>query len=282
MSLFAQDFRSDIQELAKKTKDPSLAKEEGYPICYPTTFLPLDYRNGLRVSYRTIDEQINYSYDAIGMNAGRLSMFVGKNGSGKTALAIQMAASIVQRFRNSVVIHLDPETGTNKMRISNLTGWSARAIEEKYILSSNINTPDSVKTVITRHCRNKLLQAVNNPKESCYFTGLYDIYNKPIYEIIPTVFIIDSIPMLYKGAEEGESSNMTAAISAKAITDLVKTITPLCKKANVLVFAINHIQDNINTNAFIPQQAQNNYLTQSEKIPGKAYFETLLAGLKAI
>lgn len=261
-----------MQELAKKTKDPSLAKEDGYPICYPTSFLPLDYRNGLKVSYESMDMNTRYTYDAIGINSGAMVMFIGKNGSGKTAIAIQAATSIAQRFKNSCVLHLDLERGTNKMRIKMLSGWDALTIQNKYILSSNINTPETVKQTIVMHCKNKLLAAANNPSEACYFTGLYDMMGQPIYELVPTIVLLDSIPMLYKGNEEGATNQIVGAHTAKAISDLVKTVVPMCKKANVLFFVINHINDKISTNSFIPQQAQNNYLTQSESLPGKHGF----------
>lgn len=267
MSLFMEEFRADMNDLAKKTKDPSLAMETGYPICLPTSFLPFDYKNGLEVSYQHTSGECLYKYDAIGINGGSLIMFIGKNGSGKTAIAIQMATSIAQRFANSAVIHYDLEKGTNKMRIAMLSGWNSTMIENKYFLTRNINTIEMIKRSVIMHCKSKLMAVANKTEGAKYFTGILDIYGRPVYEIVPTFVILDSIPMLYRGNEEGESSNMEGARTAKEISDFFKTVLPWCEKANVCFYAINHLNQKIST-GFIPTQAQNNYLAQDESIYG--------------
>lgn len=211
-SIFANAFRENIQELAKKTKDPTLAKEDGYPICIPTALPPFDYRNGMRVELETRDLSKQYVYEAIGLGSGSLNMVIAKSGSGKTAFAIQTACAIAQRFRSSFVIHFDLENGTNKMRIKNLSGWNTAAIADKYWLKSGSIGADMIKKILLDHAKMKIAMSLTNPLESTYFTGTYDLDGNPVYELVPTVCIIDSIPMIYEVDESGESNNMTGNI----------------------------------------------------------------------
>lgn len=271
-NLLSAGFREDMKELAKKTKDPSLAIEEGYPILIPTTFTPFDYKNGMMVDLTTVDEKFHYTYPTAGLGSGSMVMFIGLNGSGKTALAIQMATSIVGRFKNSIVIHDDLEKGTNKMRVKLLSGWSSAMIESKYILRSRSSTSNNFKQSIFTHIKRKLELVDQYPDEMTYFTGTYDVYGKPVYEIIPSVYILDSLPMLQDVDNDEKAfmnmTNMDGARNAKTNADIFKKVVPLLGKANVLLFVINHINNKIEANPFSHTQAQNNYLGQNESIVG--------------
>lgn len=78
--LLMQDFMNTMEEKAKKLKNPSLASRMEYPVGYPTTFLPLDFMNGVRVNIDNINEPITYTYDSIGLGEGSICMLVGKPG----------------------------------------------------------------------------------------------------------------------------------------------------------------------------------------------------------
>lgn len=272
MSLLATDFREEMQAMAKKFKDPGLCDEQGYPISYPTGFFPFDYRNGLRVYTSHMTEDVSYVYDSIGIGEGSIVMVIGKTGTAKTTWVIQTAAGIVQRFPNSVIIHDDIESGTNKSRISNITGWDSRRIQNQYILRDKGINSDNFFTRVKTHCDRKVELAEKMPNELTYFTGIIDIYGKPVYQIIPTVYILDSLPLLVPKdmtEEEKIAGNMSAAQVAKLNTQTFKRLTPELKKANVILFVINHINQNININPFAPKQAQINYLKQDEVLPGR-------------
>ena len=278
VNLLSSGFREDMQELAKKTKDPSLAMEDGYPILIPTTFPPFDYRNGLMVDMDTVDNKTHITYPTMGLGAGSMVMFIGLNGSGKTAAAINLATSITGRFRHSIVIHDDPEKGTNKMRVKILSGWSSAMIENKYILRSKSTTIDNFKNSIYKHIERKLQLVQQYPSEMMYNTGVLDVHGNPVYEIIPSVYILDSLPMLQDIDKVDEKSimadtNMDGARNAKKIGSTLKKIVPLLGKANVLLFVINHINNKIEANAFVHTQAQNNYLGQGEAIVGESLTE---------
>lgn len=269
-SLFAGLFREGLEELAKATKDPTLLKEDGFPIAIPSSFTPFDYRNGMKVKLDTTDGNTQFIYDALGLATGSLNMYLGKNGSGKTAMAIQKACSIAQRFKNSFIFHFDLERGTNKMRILNLSGWSSKMLK-KYWLKSGAMSIEMITKIILEHADQKRKAAILNPAEAMYFTGTYDVEGKKVYEMVPTICILDSVPMLYSAGKDGKkdenTSNMTGARNAKAISDMIKNILPEISQTNIIVLAINHINQKINT-GFFPTQAQNNYLSQDESIPG--------------
>lgn len=270
-SILCNGFRDIMKDAAKKFKDPSLCAEQGCYISYPTTFLPLDYMNGLRIPITTMEEDVQFVYDSLGIAEGSINMIVGPTSTAKTTLAIQMACRITQRFQASCVIHEDAEAATNKSRIQNISGWNSKMIKNKYIIRDVGITTDSFFQRAVAHCKQKMLLANQYPDTLYYNTGIIDEEKQMVKKLVPTVIIMDSLPMLMpvKMAEdEGFGSNMNAAHVAKANTIMFKKLIPLIKEANVIIFLINHLQDNINTNAFLPQAAQINYLKQSEKIPG--------------
>ena len=69
-------------------------------------------------------------------------------------------------------------------------------------------------------------------------------------------------------AEKDElSGSMTASSIAKSNTQLLKKVAQLCKEANIILFTINHILDEIQM-GFIPKAAQISGLKQGERLPG--------------
>lgn len=271
LSLFAEEFRTEINEIAKKTKDPSLASEQQLPISYLTTFLPLDYMNGMRVTNEMYTDDKVIVYDSLGLSAGSINMFIGPPGCGKSTFAIQAATAITQRFKNSVILHEDLETATSKSRIRTISGWNSRHIQNKYIIRDEGISTDSFHKRVQLHCEQKLKLYKERPEDVTYFTGLIDIHGKPVYRLIPTVVILDSLPLLNPlgiTKEEELAGNMSAAQVAKLNKQVFSRLTPLLKAANVLLFVINHINQNISINMFQPAKAQINYLKQNESLPG--------------
>lgn len=79
-SLLINEFRETLNDMSKKMKDPNIADEVGYPISYATSFLPFDYRNGIRVNTMHMYEDIEYIYDSVGIGEGSINMVIGKTG----------------------------------------------------------------------------------------------------------------------------------------------------------------------------------------------------------
>jgi RecA/RadA recombinase len=87
----------------------------------------------------------------------------------------------------------------------------------------------------------------------------------------PTVVIVDSIAMMMPRdvlAAEEISGQMTATALAKANTQLFKRLVQVAMQANIIFFFINHINQKIEANAAVPTQAQINFLTMNETLPG--------------
>lgn len=194
-SMLMDCFREEMVNLSKKMKDPSLAKESGYPISYLSSFLPLDYKNGSHITLDCFNGN-NYSYDSLGIEEGSMVMVIGKTGSAKTTLVVQTAASIVQRFKNSCIIHEDIESGISIPRIKNITGWSSQMINSKYSLRNAGISSETFFLRASTHCDQKMKMAMEYPQEMTYFTGTFDVHGDPVYKIIPSVIILDSLPLL--------------------------------------------------------------------------------------
>lgn len=213
MSLLLEGFYSEMEEKAKKMKNSSLASRMTYPIGYPTTFLPLDFMNGVRVNLENIDDDTGYTYDSLGMGEGSIVMLVGKPGSAKTTFAIQAATSIVSRFPNSAIMHEDLEGGTSLPRIQTISGWNSRMMNSQYIIRNEGIDAESFFLRMDSFCKKKIDLAEQYPDQLKYFTGLLDIHGKPVYKLIPSVVILDSLALLAPaGLTEDEkiAGNMSA------------------------------------------------------------------------
>src|SRR5574344_1800132 len=270
-SLLAGAFRNTMRDLAKDLKDPSLCSEQSYPTGYLTSFIPLDYMNGIRVSYQNNVSDNVYVYDSLGIGEGSINMFIGESGSGKTSAAIQSAASIAQRFKNSMILYEDAEGGLSKARVHNITGWSPRMIDRKLIIRDKGIYIESFNTRIDAHYRNKMELAIKYPTEMTYFTGITDSDGNPLYKMIPTIVIMDSLAQLVMKNDYEDSEmagNMSAATTAKNLKGMLKKITPKLKEANIILFIVNHINEDIALNVFQKKKAAVNYLKQGETLPG--------------
>jgi hypothetical protein len=111
---------------------------------------------------------------------------------------------------------------------------------------------------------------IENRSEYEYDTGLYDTFGNRIFKLVPTIYAIDSFAMLMPDdvmEKEELDGGMGATAVAKKNTQLVKKITQLLKEANIILFSINHINDDPAT-GFLPKPAQIIGLKQGERLPG--------------
>jgi hypothetical protein len=67
--------------------------------------------------------------------------------------------------------------------------------------------------------------------------------------------------------EEELGGSMSASSIAKVNTQLLKKISQLCKEANIILFTVNHILDDIQM-GFLPKPVQIAGLKQGERLPG--------------
>lgn len=250
-----------------KRKDAVLYKEAECNVGYPTGLLSLDYRNGCNIISELDDGRV-IQYHSIGLVDGRYCLFIGKPGTGKTTKAIQAACNIAKMFEDSIILHDDIERATTRSRIRQISGWSSKMIENKYSLRDSGITCETFYQRLMTHAQIKL----QNYKEFSYDTGYVDELGRPIIKLIPTIYIVDSLPLLVPDSvvdEKGElSGNMAATMAARVNAGIFRRITQQIGRANILLFVINHITKKIEINPFAKTQAQINYMNQDEQLPG--------------
>jgi hypothetical protein len=196
-----------------------------------------------------------------------------------TTLAAQIAGNIIRQYKFANVIHFDCENRFDTSRCETITKLPASFFNsdtgERYMIRTGKVGLDVIQEMIVKTYVNKM-----KLKDQLYVnTGFKDEFNKDIWIFEPTVIIIDSIttvlnetfnPDSAKEASDAEKmrGNTEGARDAKSLKGFFKDILPLCKESNIIVFGINHINQNMSMNAFIPVAKQQNYLKQDESIPG--------------
>jgi hypothetical protein len=193
-----------------------------------------------------------------------------------TTLAVQLSANIIRQYTHSSVIHYDCEQRFDTSRAENISRLPADYFESgRYIIKSGAVGLDIMQETIVKLYTTKMKMK----DELSISTGLKNEFGKEIMILEPTMIIIDSItsvltetfsPENTKDASNAEKlrSNTEGARDAKGLKGFFKDILPLCKEANIIIYAINHINTNMSMNAFVPVSKQHNFLKQDESIPG--------------
>lgn len=261
MGLLGERFRAQME----KSKDPKMA-EANADVLYPTGFLPLDFLNGYKAHVKKPNGE-EFWYNAVGIVDGSTNTIIGRSGSGKTTIAIQMAANIIKKFPGAIIFYDDIEGGSNAARRELLTGFAPEELDERVIYRNAAITSENFYERISAIYEEKL----SHKDDYEYDTGLLDSKGNPIYKLTPTVYILDSLAMLApdKMAEDNELTGQMGATSmARTNTAVFKHLVPKFKAANIILFTINHINDKIEINAFTHSKAQIGYLKQDETLPG--------------
>ena len=261
-------LQEKFREKISKLKTAGVNNVAEFDVLYSTGFLNIDYLNGTVIHVES--EERNFTYNSTGIVDGSTNAVIGRSGSGKSTLITQMAGAIIKPFIKKELptgLYIDDIEGSlPEVRKEFLLGLNPKQIEEYTdIRNSGITTENVFQRIQTIHDIK-----IQNRKEYEYDTGLFDTYGNRIYKLIPTVYMIDSLPMLLpeEVAEKEElSGSMTASSIAKSNTQLFKKISQLCKEANIILFTVNHILDEIQM-GFIPKAAQISGLKQGERLPG--------------
>lgn len=254
-------FRSQV----KKIKTKGIDSKAEFDVGYPTGFLSLDFLNGCVVHVET--EKMNISYNSIGILDGSANTFIGRSGCGKSTFIMQTGANIIRQFPMGKLYIDDIEKSLPEYRKEVLIGFSKEEFEDRVDIRNSGITTENV------YQRIKLIHdlKIENRDELEYDTGFYDTNGNRIFKLQPTVYIIDSIPLLMPDdiANEEEIKNgMGAAAAAKLNTTLVKKICQLLTEANIILFTINHILDDIQINPYQKKQAAIAGLKEGERLPG--------------
>lgn len=263
----AETLVNMFREFVKNDKDIRLKSEATYDIQYPTGFMDLDYHLGQRIDFYDISGNVLGGYDSIGVVDGSINMVVGRTGCGKSTFCKQVAGNIVRPFKSSSIFEDSIEGGITNKRNDILLNMNPNEVHDRlHMRNEGVTSESFFKRIRTVHDlkmerRNELL----------YDTGKKDSRGNPIYKLEPTVYILDSLAVLVpdKMAEEEElSGQMSTTASAKVLARIFRGLVTLCKEANIILFVINHITDDVNINPMQKKKAQNIYLDQGETTPG--------------
>jgi energy-coupling factor transporter ATP-binding protein EcfA2 len=250
------------KQMAKNLKG-KIANTSG-TVMYSTGFQNLDYLNAYWCHVNGNGK--DYKYLLKGVPDGKTIEIIGRSGTGKTTLAIQMAANIIRPFANGLIIHDDLEAATNDTRYEILTRFTEGELKNKY------KHRDSGITVESFYKQFKEIHDIKiaNNNEFIYNTGFEDIYGNPIFKLEPTVYILDSIPMLMPEdvlVDDGLGTNMTGASVTKSITTVLKRVVQMGIEANIILISINHIMDDVQIGPF-QKKPKISGLKPGERLPG--------------
>ena len=181
-----ENFRSKVSKL--KTSGVNQTAE--FDVMYSTGFLSIDYLNGTTVFVESKDRK--FTYNSTGIVDGSTNTIIGRSGSGKSTLLNQIVGNIIRPFDNAKLFIDDIEGSLPIARKEFLLGFTPEELNKKVDMrNSGITTENVFKRIQTIHDLK-----VQNRKEFEYDTGLYDTYGNRIFKLVPTVYMIDSLPML--------------------------------------------------------------------------------------
>ena len=256
-----------VDEAFVKSKDYSMSNDAEFDIQYPTGFLSFDYKACGKIIDVNFPDGSHSSYDSIGIVDGSLIMIVGRSGCGKSTFAIQIGCNIIRPFMNGLIfVDITEATGMMKDRLQELSGFNNDEFNRKVKMRNAGITIENV------YKRLKVIHdiKIENPDKYKYDTGLLDCFGNKIYKFQPTVYLIDSIPYFTteKISEEEEmSGQMSVTANAKALAQFYRRITQVCKEANIIIIAINHINEKVET-TIVHTKSKTQFLKQNETLPG--------------
>ena len=257
---------AEVQDLLSKSKDKSVNRTAESDVLYSTGFLPLDYKNGYRKTIELSNGQ-KMRYDSAGILDGTSNMFIGRSGCGKSTLVYQIGANIIRNFDHGLMFIDLLEGGMLEERGCALTRMS----KEEY--HSKVKVRNSGITIESVYLQIKAIHDVKlaNEDKFRYDTGMVDGFGRAITKFQPTIYIIDSIPLLTSSKlseEEQLSGQMSTTATAKQLAQLFRRVNQLIKEANIIILSVNHITQKVEINAFKHTKSQTAYLKQDETIPG--------------
>lgn len=254
-----------FREKVKTVKDYRMKFEAEQDVMYPTGFLGFDYLNGTTVHVKS--DTMDFTYNSIGIIDGSMVSVIGRTGCGKTTFILQAAAEIIRPYSTACIYHDDVEGGIVQSRKEILTHMHGEEFAKRYISRNAGVTAENFFE------RVKIIHDLKmEDRESFeYDTGLFDYKGERIFKLEPTVYILDSIAMLMpeKYLEEEElSGQMSATAAAKTNSSVFKRIIPMLKAANIILFVVNHITEDVSINPMQRKKPQAPYLKMGETLGG--------------
>lgn len=267
------DFNRYISETLKSSEIPVAATSK---VQYPTGFMYLDYGAGSYLNVCDDNEVPLYTYHNIGIGRGSVNVLLSKSQGGKTTLAINMAAAIIEPYINRLLYDnmmrgydkpkmkdafdgvpiiqiLDTEKTLPIDYVKRISNYTNKLIK-KHVIINTITTDKDLMRCLEQHVTYKVthMEKIRMP--------MNDMFGNPIMEYPPTVMIIDSAsqllmedcddPSTIKKGKKGNSitdiydnntMNTAGARRAKVITALYSQLVNYADRYNIIIFSINHI-----------------------------------------
>jgi len=241
------------------------------PVAYPTGFSELDYLNGQKVEVYDRDDNLIMEYDSVGVVEGTMNTIIADAGLGKTTIAQQFATTIAARYDNSFVVHEDIEQASHLNRVYNISRLSASWMRTHYTMYQDTHA----ETVVDRF-KDHALMKLNNRKVFEYDTGLKDMYGDKLIRMQPSFMLLDSLAMMRsedldmdadKDSTGKATNNMSGARNARFNSEIFKQMLPYAKKANIILYIINHISRKVDI-GFVKSARDLVGLGENESLPG--------------
>ena len=265
MMTLAESFRELVSTDKTLKKDIRLCDEATFDVQYPTGFICIDYGIGQQILVDSPEKNLKYKYDAIGIVDGSINMAVARSGGGKTTMFTQMSGNIIRNFPTSSVFIDSVEGGITHRRLETLLNMTPQETHRRAHVRQNVTQEAFFKKIKVLHD-----WKLAHREELEYKCDELDSMGNPIYKLEPTVYILDSLAVLApeKLHEEDDlSGQMATTASAKQLARIFRMLIVLCKEANIILFVINHITDDVQI-GMVHKQSDNIYLKQGEKTPG--------------
>ena len=220
------DLLSNFRSKVSKIKDSGVSRTAEFDVMYSTGFLAIDYLNGTTIHVNGKDRK--FKYNSTGIVDGSTNTIIGRSGSGKSTLLTQTIGNIARPFieKNMPVgIFIDDIEGSLPYsRKEFLLGLNEEQMASYVDIRNNGITSNNLYQRIKAIRDEK----VNNRKDYEYDTELYDINGNRIFKLVPTLYAVDSLPMLLPDtlAEDDDlGGSMDASSIAKNNTMLFKKIS---------------------------------------------------------
>lgn len=252
-------FASALSAVDKK----GILKSNDHTIFYPTGIAPLDYANGFWLD--VLDKEHGgglKQVPVLGVRGGSFVSVIGSTGSGKSTLADQIGFSIIKRFEDGMLFHIDAELTNIKQRMIQIMGCSPT--DDRIRLKKDMISIDDVLDMFNMVCQVKESNGnlYKYKVENCTYSG------DPFEAYVPTVFIIDSLPS-FNPREfncDDMGTNMDGARAAKEINRFYVNCMARMEKYNITIITINHIRPKVVADRFSAPPAGLQMLGQGEMV----------------
>lgn len=262
-----------LRESGDAGKGKNLFDNDVTSISYKTGVPILDYYLGYTVNVYNEDNEIVDTYPSIGIAGGSYITVIGKSSTAKTSTIISLAANIIRPFDSGLIMHFDLEQAMSYSRVQAMTKFTMTEMRDKYLLKNEYASINDIKAMVMK----VYFEKTQNPDKYKYNTRRKNEFGEDIIAYVPTVVIIDSIPSLSSAVNEGDKKDVAKLEEVSSQTEKMRLtaeigrfyteLLPYIKKANIIVFSVNHIKVNPGM-GIVKSPAELLYLKQDEALPG--------------